>query len=189
MTKRRWAAGHDVPDLEALEEAGEVIFLVLGGDNLVHWLSTLEGLGVPEFRLYDRDAAPDAPAVKQTHIDEFNGRDRCLAIATKKREAENYISPRAIADVFDGIEVAFSDADDVPDLVAKALRDRQVDATPWSDLDEKQRKKLGSRAKARLNTACLDTMTQDDLDERSATEEVIAWFREMRRLLDLDVLT
>lgn len=61
--------GTAVPDLEALELTGEVVFVPSGGaGNLALWSSRLAALNRPEFHLYDRDAPSGGPAKHQEKL-------------------------------------------------------------------------------------------------------------------------
>ena len=42
-------ADEKMPDLQELEDNGSIIFIPLGGSNLIHWTSRLKGLNRPEF--------------------------------------------------------------------------------------------------------------------------------------------
>ena len=125
MSKILRADGVDVPDLEALEVSGEIIFFPFGGSNLALWTSRLANLNRPEFHIYDRDHAPPNPGKYQEFADVVNNRPGCVAKMTVRREMENYLHHEAICEAYQvqnitlNFNVAFGDYDDVPTLVSK----------------------------------------------------------------------
>ncbi len=167
-------AGEDVVDLEQLEMDGEVVFVPVGGSNLAHWIARLEGLSRPELYIVDSDAQSAGEVKCALHLDEINARENCRAVATAKREIENYIHPAAIEASLDLI-VSFGDFDDVPELVARAIHEASESPKPWEDVDDEDRSKKVSNAKRRLNSVCAAAMTLEMLNERDPTGEVRRW--------------
>ena len=111
------AADPQVPDLRALEQAGTIVFVPIGGSNFIYWTERLSGLGIPEFFLLDREVAPLTEERVQA-VEIVNSRAGCRAVLTGKRAAENYIHPEALLESR-GLDIAFGDDDDVPQLVAR----------------------------------------------------------------------
>jgi putative ATP-dependent endonuclease of OLD family len=188
MAKILKGAGVNVPDLEKMELEGEVIFFPFGGSSLALWTSRLEPLSRPEFHLYDRDNPPPATAKYQVAADAVNLRERCKAVITAKKEAENYLHFEAINEAYgrNGINLGlvgnFADFGDVP--VAVAQRVHAVSGSPvaWDALEEKKREEKVSRAKAVLNSAAAMLMTKPRLDQIDPNGDVIAWFAEIQKL-------
>jgi len=171
-------SGENVPNLEALELNGEVIFIPQGGSALALWSNRLQNLNRPEFHLYDRDNPPPMPAAYQQSIDQINTRNNCGAHSTNKREMENYIHSDAInlalAEI--GLHAAFpltQDFDDVP----TALRDYVNQTVPQSN------KWSGSRAKDFICNAAARKMSKPMLDAIDPQQEVLGWFRHMRQMI------
>ena len=95
--------------------------MLSGGGNLKHWVNRryLQGLGIPEIHIYDRDS----DGGYQRHVDIVNGRGNDdWATLTAKCEIENYLHPDAIRDSL-GVTVTFGDDDDVPMIVARAIHE------------------------------------------------------------------
>ena len=184
--------GEEIPDLEALEIDGKIIFFPLGGGNLALWAARLAPLNRPEFHLYDRDNPPPAIPQYQEHVDEVNDRDRCCAILTTKREMENYIHHTAIEEAYRANGVvcrlpgAFADFDDAPEVVAKAIHAGSGSPTRWEDLKDDARKGKASRAKAMLNNAAIRLMTRDRLRETDPNGDVISWLRKIDEMVNWD---
>lgn len=169
------AAGRPVVDLEQAEQNGSLVFLPVGGSNVIHWKNRLEGLNRPEFHVYDRDVAPPAQAKYQTAVDEINSRDLCNAVSTQRREMENYIHPDAITAVWQDVVLTPGDFDDVPELVATAVHAASGSPTSWAQLDDDTRDKKESRAKRRLNAEATAKMTIQQLDQLDPNGEVMGW--------------
>jgi predicted ATPase len=152
----------------------------LGGSTLRQWVEKhyLRPLRKPEVHLYDRGEAN--PPEYQAECDKVNSNEGCHAALTAKRELENYLHLDVIREVFE-IEVAFGDADNVPEMVARALHERGNPDTPWDQVDEDKRKKKISRAKQRLNSEAADRMTFERLQERDPNHDIENWLREIAR--------
>lgn len=120
--------GTPVPDLEAKELTGEVVFVPSGGaGNLALWSSRLHALNRPEFHLYDRDAPSGAPSKHQAKVDAVNQRPGCKAVSTSKNEMENFVHHSAINACAQALQLAcnltapFGADDDVPALLTTEL--------------------------------------------------------------------
>jgi len=176
------AGGEDVLDLRSLEAQGQVVFIPVGGSNLVLWTHRLAGLNRPEFHLYDRDEQPPLVSSHQAAIDALNARG-ATAILTGKREMENYLHPDAV-DASLGLRLAFTDFDDVPNIVAEAVHIAGGGQGQWNTLDtEKKRKKMSS-AKRRLNSIAALAMTPALLTAVDPQDDVRGWFNSMRVLYE-----
>jgi putative ATP-dependent endonuclease of OLD family len=111
-----------LPDLRALEQAGELIFIPVGGGDVIAWASRLAPIGLPEIHLLDREVSP----VTETRLLAariVNQRPNCRAFVTGKRALENYLHPRCLFEVR-GIEVEFGD-DDARTQTSPGLRGHQ----------------------------------------------------------------
>ena len=166
--------GEDVVDLGQLEEVGAVVFVPVGGSNLAHWITRLEGLSRPELYIVDSDAESPGHIKCERQLAEINSRDECRAVATAKREIENYIHPAAIKASL-SLELRFGDFDDVPELVARATHEASDSTKSWEDVDDDNKSKKVSNAKRRLNSVCAAAMTPEMLDERDPVGEVRGW--------------
>jgi hypothetical protein len=177
------SGGEDLPDLQQLEDDGRIIFVPLGGGNLVLWASRLKELNRPEFYIFDRGVQPAERSPHQGTADDINARPRCNAYLTSKAEMENYLHRDAVR-AARGIEITFDDFDDVPQLAAQAVHEASESKTSWEDLDPEDKKKKGSRAKLWLNTEAVQFMTSQMLDERDPAGDVRGWFNRIAELLD-----
>lgn len=165
---------HDpqVPDLQALEQTGEILFLPIAGSNFLYWTHRLAGLGIPEFFLLDREVSPlTEERVRAAEL--VNQRLGCRAVLTCKRAMENYLDSRALKEVR-GIDVLFGDKDDVPQLAASALL-KQAGGPDWLELNSRSRRRLRNLAKKWLNTDTVERMTVERLAERDPAGEVRSW--------------
>lgn len=174
----RDASDYEVPDLEQMELAGEIIFVPLGGSGLAEWTNRLANLNRPEFHLYDRDTEPPAAPKYQKYIDELNKRPECKAVATMKRETENYIHEDAInfalADA--GLAVVFADTvTDTMDM-AKELKDLVNTLAPANALWGQ------TKAKDFLCNVAARKMSKAMLDLRDPAGEVRGWLMDIKEM-------
>ncbi|MBI3864905.1 MAG: ATP-dependent endonuclease [Planctomycetia bacterium] len=165
---------HDpqVPDLRALEDSGEILFLPIAGSNFLYWTHRLAGLGVPEFFILDREVSP-LTEERERAAELVNQRPGCRAVMTSKRAMENYLDSQSLKEVR-GIDVPFGDQDDVPRLAASALL-QQAGGPDWSRLDSRSRRRLRNLAKRWLNTDAAERMTVERLAARDPVGEVWSW--------------
>lgn len=192
MSRVLSAAGEDVIDIDKLELDGEIIFVPLGGSNLALWASRLAPLGRPELHFCDRDNAPPAEPKYAQHMRAVNERENCRAIATEKREMENYLHPEAVLAAYleNGVEInlpnEFEDFDDVPEIVAKALYlSTAEEGAVWDDLDESNRKRKIRRAKSSLNSLATQKMTAELLTAVDPDGDVRGWFEAIAEMLNV----
>jgi hypothetical protein len=162
----------NLPDLRALEQAGTIIFVPIGGSNFCHWTHRLAGLEIPEFHLYDREVPP-LTAEREQAADLVNRRPGCHAVLTSTRAIENFLDPHALLEAR-GIDIAFGDHDDVPQLVAQRML--ELSGGPvWSELPSRGRRRLRDRAKKWLNTEAVARMTAARLAERDPDGDIRLW--------------
>lgn len=173
------SSGHNVPDLNKLELDGELIFTPLGGSALALWCNRLANLNRPEFHIYDRDDAPPAPAKYQRYIDEVNNRVGCLALATNKREMENYIHLSAInlalteAGIETSLEEPINNFDDVPSLLFRKVNTVVRPSDMWGQ----------GRAKEFLCNNAIKKLTIEMLRETDTDNEILSWFDRISEML------
>ncbi len=181
MAKVLIGGGENVPDLAALELDGEIIFVPCGGTALALWSSRLKALQRPEFHLYDRDTAPPALPRCKNAMDVVNARNNCKAVATEKREIENYIHYKAInlaladVDIPPVLGAQPTDFEDVPALIAAGVNLHIPASVKWGQ----------GRAKEFLANEALLRMTKAMLDEVDPQAEILGWFRDMRQRIAL----
>ncbi|WP_052378408.1 ATP-binding protein [Polycyclovorans algicola] len=173
----------DIPNLEAAEQAGKLVFLSLGGSSMELWISTVAGFGRPEFYLTDRDQAPPAQPKYQQHIAQWVARG-CTAWATSKGELENYLHPSAILAESPGYSGTGADFEDVPMLFAEAVHSGDRNAPAWATVSPEKRKDKASAGKKRLNTACVSRMTPALLMQSDPNDDIRTWLRAVGRALD-----
>lgn len=178
-----------VPDLAKLERQGALIFVPLGGSNLGQWVSRFRRLHRPEFYLFDRDTPPDKPPKYEARIAEFNAQKNVCATATNRREIENYLHPQAIRSAYSQdhpdllLPASFAAQDDVPEIVAKAIHEKESE-TPWNELGDKKKKSKESAVKKRLSASASALMTVELLGEVDAEGEVVGWLQKISELLE-----
>lgn len=178
MARLHIEAGEDVPNLEQLEIDGEIIFVPLGGSGLAEWTNRLAKLYRPEFHIYDRDTAPPALPKYQKYIDEINHRTGCKAVATYKREVENYIHKDAINAALTEAGYAATFTNDVTDLM-----DVPAELANYINPVVQQHEKWGDRkAKEFLCAVAARKMTKEMLDEVDSNGEVLSWLFEIREM-------
>ncbi len=165
-----------------------IAFVLLSGGNLKHWVSKnyLQGVGIPQVHLYDRDDLNNPKY--QDYVDKVLARDgKDWASLTQKREMENYLHPDAIAEALKlPVVPNFQDNDDVPILVAKIVHEAQQDVGPWDEVSEKRKKEKESRVKKRLNEEAVKQMTAKRLLECDPGGEVVGWFAKIRSYITDD---
>ncbi len=183
-------AGEDVLDLEKMEIDGEVIFVPLGGSSLALWTSRLQPLNRPEFHLFDRDTAPPEEAKHQAEANGINGRPRCIAQITGKKELENYLHWEAINRAYGqwgiilGLAANYGEFEDVPLEVAKRVHELSDSPVAWNDLTDKKRENKVLRAKERLNRTASAVMTKGELENIDPAGDVRGWFASMKTVAE-----
>lgn len=182
------SAGEDVLDLESLEMNGDIIFVPFGGGNLALWASRLKHLNRPEYHICDRDDPPPDPPKYSDYMAAVNAREGCTAVATSKREMENYLHPDAIVEAYrqNGLNItlpaAFADFDDVPTIVAQAVHSASS-GVPWQDLSEEKRVEKVKRVKRQLNAVAPRKMTVDRLRQTDPNNEIRGWLNRISELV------
>lgn len=170
----------DLPDLQELTHQGRSIFIPAGGGDLAAWTHRLAPLICPQFYLFDREQHPET-TLRQSVVDQINARPYCRAVLTQKRSLENYLHPSAIAAAC-GVSIDITDETPVADAVAQARPEWQA---VWPTLSYRARQRQIYRVKRLLNTEAVRHMTAELLAERDPAGEVIGWFREIGRLIEL----
>ena len=172
--------GDAVPDLDALEAAGELVFVPSGGAlNLALWTSRMHALNRPEFHLYDRDAPSGSPSKHQAAVDEVNQRKGCKAVITSRLEMENYVHYQAINRCAQGIQLVcdlqtlYGPDDDVPKLLTELLNRSAPQNARWGP----------NRVKAWLAETVVPTMDAGMLAEVDPAGEMRGWLREIETML------
>jgi putative ATP-dependent endonuclease of the OLD family len=172
--------GVDVPDLDALELDGEVVFVPSGGaNNLALWSSRLHRLNLPEFHLYDRDRPANEPCKHQDRIEEVNARRGCYAVSTSRREIENYVHHQAInvcartIDLPCALAGPFGPDDDVPALLAAELNRHAPQSAKWG----------ANRVKAWLAMVVVPTMSAQMMAEVDPSGEMAGWLDSIKQML------
>lgn len=189
ITRMLRAGGEAAPDLDALELDGEIIFFPFGGSNLALWASRLHHLNRPEFHICDRDYAPPLEPKYADYMATVNGRQDCQAVATAKREMENYLHPDAIRKAYEANGMAlvlaetFADFDDVPVHVAQAVHLAGGGEAEWHALDESRQKQKVKLVKRQLNGKALTFMTPALLSECDAANEVRGWLGQIDEIV------
>lgn len=159
-----------------------VAFVVTGGGNLRHWVNRryLDGLGLREIHIYDRDSDQDyEPQVEL--VNRRNNGD--WATLTAKREIENYVHPDAVRTVLD-VDIEIDDDADVPLLTARAIHEQSESPKVWDEVEDDKRDQKASRAKRRLCREVIAQMTPEQLRDRDPAGEVEGWFQRIVEELD-----
>lgn len=172
--------GTPVPDLEALELTGEVVFVPSGGaGNLALWSSRLHALKCPEFHLYDRDAPSAAPAKYQAKVDTVNQRAGCKALSTSRNEMENFVHHAAINACAQALQlpcnltVPFGPDDDVPALLTAELNLHAAPSAKWGH----------NRVKAWLADTVVPAMNAQMLSQIDPAGEMRGWLSDIEVML------
>lgn len=159
-----------------------VAFVLSGGGNLKHWVNSqyLRDLGLPEVHIYDRDN----DGRYQEFVDNVNDRNNGdWATLTTKREIENYIHKDAIRDVL-GIDVEFTENDDVPMIVAQEIHEASDSPIDWDAVDANKKDRKASTAKRRLCRDVVENMTTEQLIEQDPNGEIQDWFSRISQMLN-----
>lgn len=172
----------DIPDLEKAEEAGQVIFIPLGGSNLSNWVGRLANLERPEFHLFDRDTAPPSAPRYEADAVRINAQPLCVAVHTDVREVENYLHPEAIRSQWPNI--AWDDHQPFTD-VPKVLAQKCVVAGggDWVAIGEKGRSKAELSVKVKLNKDAVGRMTPEWLSQSDSNHVVRGFLRQIGEAL------
>jgi putative ATP-dependent endonuclease of the OLD family len=162
----------DLPDFSS---DTRISIFPLGGGTLKDWVTHdyLNGLGIPQFHIYDLDNPTNPPYQSSRDAVRARGGNNWAEL-TSKREIENYLHPDAIQSVF-GFPVTFSDMDDVPELVARTQHSLSPGSNPWPGLDNDVKKKKISNAKKKLNNEVVQQMTWAQLQISDHSYDIISW--------------
>ena len=176
----------DIADIVDFTSDNRVALVPLGGGSLKQWVAKnyLRNLNLPEVHIYDRDDA--TPPQYQPECDAVNARsDGSWAVITPKRELENYLHRDAISEGMNGIEVTFTEACDVPLIVAKIVHESQGSTKRWTDIlnDAEELKEKIRRAKKRLNRDAAAKMTFARLKQSDSNEDVVGWLKKIHSML------
>lgn len=174
------AHGVSVPDLGALELAGELVFVPSGGaNNLALWASRLTALNRPEFHLFDRDAPSGQRSKHQDKVDAVNLRASCKAVTTSRLEMENFVHFEAINSCAQQMGLAcnltasYGFDDDVPKLLAAKLNTFAPDNSKWGP----------NRVKAWLAETVVAAMDARMLAEIDPNGEMLNWLNNINQML------
>ena len=171
-----------LPDLGRLECEGHLVFIPIGGGDVLSWSERFAPLGCPEFHLYDRELPPETE-VRRTATARVNARAHCRAFLTTKRSLENYLHPLAILHA-GGSSLEFDDDDAVAAGVARASFEAHCTTNDWNLLSRRARARFTNRAKRWLNTDAVEYQTPELLAERDPQGELLCWLRAIAALLE-----
>lgn len=183
LSQKLSVADGEIVNLVDLEARGEVVFMPTGGGDLASWSQRLAPLGCAEFHLYDREQSPETELREQV-VARVNQRPRCYAALTSKRTLENYLHPDAIAQA-SGVQLAYSDRDDVAALFAEQRFQQSHPQLPWDQLPLRARKRLANQAKRVLNVRVVECMSRELLAKSDPADEVQTWYRAIQQLAAL----
>lgn len=173
--------GHDpgLPDLNEQQALGQLVFLPIGGGDLVDWTQRLAPLQQPEFFLFDREVPP-ATYERMRAVTAIRLRANCQACLTSKRCLECYLHRDAIAEAC-GVTIDVDDGCDVSDVLARRIAAGK--GFDLNHLERRGRKRLRARAKRILNNDAVARMTVDRPRERDPHGEVIGWMQALADML------
>jgi putative ATP-dependent endonuclease of OLD family len=169
-----------LPDLRTAEQAGLIAFIPVAGSSFCHWTHRLEGLGVAEFYLLDKEVPP-LTVERQRAVEIVNRRSGCRAVLTNKRSIENYLHSRALFEAR-GIELSIGDDDDLPDSAARCCFER-TGGSDWVGLRARTRCRLRNLAKKWLNSTAVERMTPERLEVRDPAGDVRSWLTSVAEML------
>ena len=171
----------DIPDLGLEEDAGQLVFIPLGGSNMDLWTSRIQKFNRPEFYLMDRDNPPPQKPKHHEFAESIEAREDCKAWTTKRKELENYIHPEVIRCSYPQYTGTGADFEDVPELLAQAIHEASGSQETWDDVKtdpEKLRRKT-SAAKRRLNDEFASRMTAELLFQIDKEDEIRTWLKQL----------
>ena len=165
----------DIPDLAEEESSGRLVFVPLGGSTLGLWVSRLQGFNRREIYLMDRDN--DGRPKYQSVAEAIAELENCTPFTTGKMELENYIHPDVVKLKYPNYQGTAADFEDVPELFARAAHEASESTIAWRNVPEKSRESKISKAKKRLNTEIVGSMTPEQLSNVDSQNEVRTWLR------------
>jgi len=168
-----------IPDLNALDQAQQVIFIPFGGGHVLPWTRRFEALQLPEFHLYDRELEPES-ALRRQAVELINNRPQCRALLIGRRSLENYLHLAAIIDAGGGL-IQLDRDEDIAAAVAREWYLRKPHDRDWTELTPRARRGMIAHAKRWLNTAAVEHMTLGLLIHMDPAGDLIAWLREIAR--------
>lgn len=167
-------------DLPNLATDTRVAIFPLGGGTLKDWVTHdyLNGLGIPQYHIYDLDDAVNPPYQAARDAVRARGGNNWAEL-TAKKECENYLHPDCIQNVFGfAAPIPFGDMDDVPELVASTIHNSSS-PNPWVGLTQEVKKKKMSNAKKRLNNEVSQQMTWAQIQASDPNGDITRWLEEI----------
>lgn len=169
-------------DLPNLATDTRVAIFPLGGGTLKDWVTHdyLNGLGIPQYHIYDLDDAMNPPYQAARDAVRARGGNNWAEL-TAKRECENYLHPDCIQNVFAfAAPIPFGDMDDVPELVASTIHN-SASPNPWVGLTPEVKKKKMSNAKRRLNNEVSQQMTWAQIQTSDPNGNILQWLEDINQ--------
>ena len=169
-----------LPDLGTWEREGRLVFIPIGGGDVLAWSERFSPLQCAELHVYDREIPPES-AIRIQAASRVNARLHCHAVVTTKRSLENYLHPAALMRA-GGVNVEFDDEASVADCVARCHFAALGFNPGWDQLSRRTRGRFANRAKRWLNTVAVEHLSPQLLAERDPQGEVLSWLRMIARL-------
>lgn len=169
-----------LPDLGTWEREGRLVFVPVGGGDVLAWSERFSPLCLAEFHLFDREIPPET-AVRIQAASRVNARLHCHAVVTTKRSLENYLHPAALV-LAGGVHVEFDDEASVAACVARQQFTALGFKPGWDQFSRRTRARFTNRAKRWLNTIAVEHLSRELLAERDPQGEVLNWLRTIARL-------
>lgn len=171
-----------IPDLVHLEQTGSLIFLPIGGGNVLAWCHRLAPLDRPEFHLFDREFIPET-VLRERAIEQVTSRGGCRGFLTRLPTAEHYLLP-TLAELR-------GDRGWSPELLSGGLAHHiattwyssQDASINWPQVPIPRRQRYVQRAKSWLYRHVLPRMTLEHLSATKAQDEILGWFAAIAALL------
>ena len=180
----------NIPELREIIdlESRRVTIIPMNGANLKNWIERnyLEGAGVIEFHLYDRDAN----AQYKDAIEKVKQRPPSTGTLTKKREMENYVHWSLIKEFFEeekglaiDLEKMKQDWDnfDIPKYLAQKWIEKY--SCKGNDM-KKCYEHAENIVKGIINGTLSKKMTKELFEDLRAWGEVKGWFETIRDLFN-----
>jgi len=157
------------PDIVDLSTSPHIMFVPFGGGTFKHWVDQeyLKELNHPEFYLCDGDRQDYKDFCCQIEKNKDNAKTLCLS----KNSIENYLHFEAIKEEYD-IDIKFSDSDNVAEIVAIKLHEKNTSDKKWAELEEDKKEKKIKKAKNRLNKNVSKRMTINMLKDSDKLGEL-----------------
>ncbi len=167
-------ADRNLPDLQKLAKAGEVMCLTFDLPDPRPFVELFLNFDKPQLYLFSRGSGP-MPEARRELIRRIRQEGDCSAVVLRKRAMTNYLHPDAIYEEFLA-PVPVDDDTDVPAVMLKHVLST-LKFPAWDQFDPQLRADMAAGVAHELSIKATRRMTAQRLAERDPDGEVAGWLK------------